>query len=381
MANDYYGTLGVRRDADESEIKRAYRKLAMEFHPDRNNGDKTAEARFKEATEAYEVLRDPEKRAQYDRYGEAGLRRGGGFSGVHPDLAEALSIFMRDFGNLGGFDAFFGGGQRSRRSRRRGADVRLTMEINLADVITGTKRTVKLRTLQPCEACGGSGARPGTSTEVCRTCGGVGEVRQATQSFLGQFVSVTTCPTCNGEGSTIRELCDECRGDGRTRREHTVTIDVPPGVSSNNYLTLRGQGQAGPRSGPAGDLIVVLEVQDDPRFERHGDDLAFDLPVSFSQAALGAEFTVPLPNGETTLRVPAGTQSGTVLSLRGKGLPTLESSHVGDLHVRIRVWTPPKLSREMEELFQQLQAVEGEPPSAEKSGKGLWDRMKEALGG
>jgi len=381
MANDYYGVLGVGRDASESDIKRAYRKLAMEYHPDRNNGEKSAEDRFKQVTEAYEVLRDPQKRAQYDRFGEAGLRGGGGFGGVHPDLAEALSIFMRDFGNMGGFDAIFGGGQRSRRSRRRGADVRLTMEVSLAEVATGATRTVKMRTLQPCEECGGTGARKGTGTTVCGTCGGVGEVRQATQSFLGQFVSVTTCPTCNGEGSTIKEVCDECRGDGRTRRERTVTIDIPPGVSSNNYLTLRGQGQAGPRSGPAGDLIVVLDVKDDPRFERHGSDLVYDLPVSFSQAALGAEFTVPTATGETTVRVPSGTQAGTVLSLRGKGLPTVESGHVGDLHVRIRVWTPPKLTNEAEELFRKLQEVEGDPPAAEKHGKGLWDRMKEALGG
>jgi molecular chaperone DnaJ len=381
MANDYYAVLGVDRDASEDEIKRAYRKLAMEHHPDRNNGDKTAEARFKEVTEAYEVLRDPQKRAHYDRFGVAGMRGGGGFADFHPDLAEALSIFMRDFGNLGGFDAVFGGGQRSRRSRRRGQDVRLTVEVTLAEVVTGTTRTVKLRSLQRCEACDGSGAKPGSGTEVCRTCGGVGEVRQATQSFLGQFVSVTVCPTCNGEGTLIRERCEECRGDGRVRRERAVEIEIPPGVSSNNYLTLRGQGQAGPRAGPAGDLIVVLEVEEDPRFERHGDDLVCDLPVSFSQAALGHECEVPLPVGAVPLRIPPGTQSGSVLTLRGKGLPALNSGRVGDLHVRVNVWTPPKLSHEMEELFQKLRDVEGEPPSSEKGGKGFWDRMKEVLGG
>lgn len=378
MARDYYDVLGIGRDAGEADVKRAYRKLAMEFHPDRNNGDPRSEERFKEATEAYEVLRDPQKRAQYDRFGSAGPR--GGFADVHPDLAEALSIFMRDFGNMGGFDAIFGGGQRSRRSRRRGQDVRVTMEVTLAEVVTGAKRTVKLRTLQPCDACHGSGARSGTGSEVCRTCGGVGEVRQATQSFLGQFVSVTTCPTCSGQGSTIRDLCAECRGDGRVRTERTVELEIPPGVSSNNYLTLRGQGQAGPRGGPAGDLIVVLEVENDPRFERQGDDLVCDLPVSFSQAALGHEFEVPTPVSAVPLSVPAGTQAGAVLTVRGKGLPGLNGAP-GDLHVRVRIWTPPRLSKELEELFRKLQGIEGEPPSTNRDGKGFWDRMKEAFGG
>jgi molecular chaperone DnaJ len=240
---------------------------------------------------------------------------------------------------------------------------------------------VKLRTLQTCAACGGTGAKAGSSTHVCRTCGGVGEVRHATQSFLGQLVSVTTCPACHGEGTVIRDLCETCRGDGRTRREKTVDIEVPPGVSSSNYLTLRGEGQAGPRGGPAGDLIVVIEVTEDPRFERHGDDLVFDLPISFSQAALGTEFEVPAPVGAVPVRVPPGTQSESILTIRGKGLPGLGSGRIGDLHVRVRVWTPAKLSKELEELFARLKGLEGDPPSALQSGRGFWDKMKEALGG
>lgn len=383
MTRDYYEVLGVPRDAGLEDIKKAYRKLAFQYHPDRNDGDKEAEERFKEASEAYEVLRDAEKRARYDQFGVAGLRGGrgaGGFEGFHPDLAEALNIFMRDFGGMGGFDAFFGGGRRSRRTRRRGHDVRMTLQVSLADVVEGTTRTVKLRTLQPCGTCSGSGSRPGSDAVTCRTCGGAGEVRRATQSLLGQLVSVTACPACNGEGTVIEDPCPDCRGDGRVRGEQTVDIEIPPGVSSNNYLTLRGRGQAGPRGGPPGDLIVVLEVDADPRFERHGDDLLLDLPVSFSQAALGHRVEVPTPTGSTHIEIPAGTQSGTVLRVRGEGLPGLDTGRRGDLHVRVRVWTPPRMNGEMRKLFERLQELEGEPPSDESFGTRFWNRMKEAFG-
>lgn len=378
MARDYYEILGVDRNATETDIKRAYRRLAMEYHPDRNDGDPAAEERFKEVTEAYEILRDPDKRARFDRFGESGLRGGAGFgAGMHPDLAEALSIFMRDFGNLGGFDAFFGGGQRERRSVRRGHDVRMSLTISLAEVATGTTRTVKLRTLEQCGACDGTGAEHGSSRETCGTCGGVGEVRRATQSILGRLVSVTVCPACLGEGSVVRDPCRECRGDGRVRGEKTVKIEIPAGVAEHNYLTLRGQGQAGPRGGAPGDLIVVLEIEEDPRFERHGRDLVYDLPVSFSQAALGHEFKVPTPTDEVTLIVDAGTQSGAVLSLRGQALPDLETGRKGDLHVRIRVWTPQRVDGELAELFERLRGLEGDPPSEKK---GFWNRVKEAFG-
>lgn len=379
MAGDYYETLGVARDAAESEIKKAYRKLAMQYHPDRNNGDSAAEERFKEVTEAYEVLSDTEKRVQYDQFGRAGMRDAGGFAGFHPDLAEALNIFMRDFGNLGGFDAFFSGGQRSRRASRRGQDVRMGLRISLTEVVTGTTRKVKLRALERCTSCGGTGGRGGSGTETCRTCGGMGEVRRATQSILGRMVSVTVCPACGGEGAVVRNPCEDCRGEGRVRGDRTVEIDIPRGVLDGNYLTLRGQGQAGPRGGTPGDLIVVIEVADDPRFERHGRDLVYDLPISFSQAALGDEFEVPTPREPVRVKVAPGTQEGTVLTVRGRGLPQVDSGPRGDLFVRVHVWTPPNLTREMKELFERLRSVEGEPPSDESFGKRFWDRMKEAF--
>lgn len=373
--SEYYELLGVARTATEAEIKKAYRRRAMELHPDRNP-EPEAEARFKEVTEAYEVLRDPQKRAAYDRYGKAGVNGAGGFGGGfhHVDLAEALNIFMRDFG---GFDSMFGGGMGRAAEARRGQDVRVTVKLSLAEVATGVKKTIKLKSLESCETCGGSGAAAGTKPVTCATCAGSGEVRRAARSMFGQFISVSPCPTCQGEGVTIAQPCEVCRGEGRVRRERTVVVDVPAGVSGNNYLTLRGQGAAGPRNGPAGDLLVMLEVQDDERFERHGDDLLYELPVSFSQAALGAEFTVPTPTGEERVTVPAGTQAGTVLRLKGKGLPHLGQSGQGDLQVRCHVWTPEQLTAEQERLFRQLAEVEGEPP---KRGQGFWSRIKEALG-
>jgi molecular chaperone DnaJ len=373
---DFYQLLGVARDASDADIKKAYRKLAMEHHPDRNHSP-NAEAKFKEIAEAYEVLRDPQKRAAYDRYGRAGVGAGGGGHGFHHvDLSEALEIFMRDFGGLGGLESLFGGG-RAQPESRRGQDIRVTVKLTLGEVATGVKKAVKLRTLERCDTCGGSGARPGTRPSPCTTCGGSGEVRRAARSMFGQFVSVSPCPTCAGEGQVIAEPCEVCRGDGRIRGDRSVTVDIPAGVSANNYVTLRGQGAAGPRNGPPGDLLVMLDIKQDERFERQGNDLVHDLSLSFSQAALGGEFEVPTPLGSERIRVPAGTQTGTMLRLKGKGLPSIGQGSVGDLLIRVHVWTPEKLTAEQERLFRQLATVEGDPP---KRDAGFWSRLREALG-
>jgi molecular chaperone DnaJ len=373
--NDFYVLLGVPRDCSEAEIKKAYRKLAMEYHPDRNSSS-DAEAKFKEITEAYEVLRDPQKRAAYDRYGKAGVGgSAGGFGFHHVDLSEALNIFMRDFGGMGGFESIFGGGRR--QDPRRGQDVRVTVRLTLTEVATGVKKSVRLKTLERCTVCEGTGAKPGTKPVRCTGCGGSGEVRRATRSVFGQFVSVAACPTCAGEGQVIREPCEVCRGEGRVRGDRTVTVDIPAGVSGNNYLTLRGHGAAGPRNGPTGDLLVMLDVKDDDRFERQGDDLVFDLPVSFSQAAIGSGFVVPTPYGDEEIRVPAGIQPETVLRLKGRGLPVLGQSVKGDLLIRVHVWTPERLSDEQRRLFEELAKLEGEPP---KRSPGFWSKLKEALG-
>ena len=375
--SEFYALLGVARDASEAEIKMAYRKLAMEFHPDRNPAPE-AEAKFKEITEAYEVLRDPQKRAAYDRYGKAGLggSAGGGYGFHHVDLSEALNIFMRDFGGLGGFESLFGGG-RQRADTHRGQDIRVTVKLSLADVAAGIKKTVRFKAPDRCATCQGSGAKPGTKPVTCTTCGGSGEVRRAARSMFGQFVSVSPCPTCAGEGVVIQDTCEICRGEGRVRAEKTVTVEIPAGVSTNNYLTLRGQGAVGPRNGPAGDLIVMLDIKDDDRFERQGDDLIFDLPLSFSQVALGVQVKVPTPYGEEEVRVAPGTQPETIVRLRGRGLPVLGQSSKGDLIVRIHVWTPERLNAEQERLFQELSKHEGEPP---KRSPGFWSKLKEALG-
>jgi molecular chaperone DnaJ len=380
MKQDFYDVLGVARDCSEADVKKAYRKLAMECHPDRNNGDKSAEERFKLVTEAYEVLRDPEKRAAYDRYGHQGMRGGGGgagFGSMHFDLSEALSVFMRDFGLGGvGFEDLFGGG---RRDRRRGHDIKVSLRLTLAEVATGTTKTVRIKSLEPCPECAGAGAKPGTQPVRCGTCGGSGEVRRQAQSLFGQFLTVSPCPTCAGEGTVIHSPCDRCGGDGRVKGEKTIQIDVPAGVADHHYLTLRGQGVPGPRNGPRGDLIAVLDIKDDPRFERHGDDLVYDLGITFTQAALGAEVQVPTPYGQSTLRIEPGTQTGMSYRLRAKGLPRLGEGGHGDLHVRVHVWTPNKLTAEQRKVLETLREMEDEPPQAEGGGK-FWDTVRRALG-
>ncbi|HKC39193.1 MAG TPA: molecular chaperone DnaJ [Gemmatimonadales bacterium] len=393
MKQDFYVVLGVQRDASEADVKKAYRKLAMECHPDRNNGDKAAEEKFKIVTEAYEVLRDPDKRAAYDRYGHQGVRGaggggggggGGGFGSVNFDLSEALMIFMRDFGfggreggGGGTFESIFGG-QHGGRDRRRGHDIKVGLKLTLAEVATGTTKTVRIKSLESCPECAGSGAKPGTQPVRCGTCGGAGEVRRQVQSLFGQFLGVSPCPTCGGEGTVVPHPCHRCGGDGRVKGEKTIQIDVPAGVADHHYLTLRGQGVPGSRNGPRGDLIAVLDIKEDPRFERHGDDLVYDLGITFTQAALGAEVHVPTPFGQTTLRIEPGTQTGMAYRVRAKGLPRLGEGGHGDLHVRIHVWTPTKLTSEQRKVLETLSEIEDAPPEKE-SGK-FWDTIRRALG-
>ncbi len=375
---DFYNTLGVPRNASDDDIKKSYRKLAMTYHPDRNNGAREAEEKFKEITEAYDVLRDPEKRAMYDRYGEAGLR--GGAAGYHHvDLAEALNIFMRDLGGMSGFGDLFGGGGRGGQSGpRTGSDIRITMPLKLSEVESGVEKTVMVKLLATCDKCEGSGAEAGTSANRCTTCAGAGEVRRAQKSFFGQVISVTPCPTCAGEGTIIASPCRKCRGEGRVRQEENVAVKVPPGVATGQYMTMRGVGNVGPRGGGKGDILVVFEVEEDPRFERDGEDLYCEVLVTYAQLVFGADVEVPTVSASVTLHVPPRTESAQVFHLRGRGLPRVNASGVGDLHVRLQLYTPEELTSEEETLIKRLGEIQVAPQQRRE--KGFWSKVKESLG-
>ena len=373
--SDFYATLEVERSASDDDIKQSYRRLAMQYHPDKNAGSKESEEKFKELSEAYDVLRDPQKRAAYDRYGEEGLRGGGGGGGFHHvDMSEALNIFMRDFG-LGDL---FGGGQRQQSGPRSGADLKIDLRLSLAEVASGVTKDIKIKLLDPCDRCGGAGAEPGTKPARCTTCAGQGEVRRSQRSFFGQFVSVAPCPTCGGEGVMITSPCKSCRGEGRQRGEHSIPITVPAGVSTGQYMHLRGVGNAGARGGPRGDLVVLFDVDDDERFERDGEDLYTEVLLTFPQAVRGADVEVAGIAGPITLHIPQGTQSGQVFQLRGRGLPRVNASGTGDLHVRVQVWTPTDLTADEKRVIDELAKVHS--PVPEGRNKGFWAKMKEALG-
>ena len=373
---DFYVTLGVERTAADDEIKKAYRKLAMACHPDRNGGSKDAEEKFKEITEAYDVLRDPQKRATYDRYGEAGLRGGGG-GYHHVDLSEALGIFMRDFGGFGGLDDLFGRGQGGAGSRG-GTDVKMTMPLTLVDVATGVEKEIRIKVLDACDTCAGSGAEPGSKAHQCQTCAGHGEVRRAQRSFFGQFIAVTPCPTCKGEGKVIETPCRKCKGDGRLRSDKSIKVSVPAGVATGQYMTLRGVGNVGARKGERGDVHVVFEVADDPRFERDGEDLYTEVLVTYPQLVMGVAMQVPTATSTIALTIPPATQSGQMFHLRGRGLARVNAAGTGDLHVRVQLWTPDMLTEEEEQLIARLGEIQRSVPA--DRGKGLWAKMKEALG-
>lgn len=377
---DYYQTLGVSRGADVQEIRKAYRRLAMEHHPDRNQGSREAEERFKEVTRAYEVLSNAEKREIYDRYGERGLNRGHGGAGFGGfDFSDAIEIFMRDFGSGGAFGDVFGRSASGRPRSRRGKGIRLRLPLTLAEVASGVDKRLRVSLLEPCEDCGATGAR-GAGPTLCPGCSGTGQERISQRSPFGQFVSVQPCRRCGGEGQVIQDPCPACRGEGRVREESTITVEVPAGVSSENYITLRGQGNAGPRGGPRGDITVLIAVEDHPDFKREGNDLVLELHVTFTQAALGDHVDVPTVGGSAPLAVPAGVQTGEVLRMRGLGLPDLEGGMKGDQLVRVVVWTPEDLDRRQREALERLREVENPVPEhAGRGRRGFWARVKEAF--
>ncbi len=377
---DYYSLLGVSRDAGPEEIKKAYRKVALAHHPDRNAGSKEAEERFKEATEAYEVLRDSKKRARYDRYGKEGVKGSGGFAGF--DFGDALEVFMRDFGSFGGIEELFGGRRRRSGEPARGQSLRVKIPVTLKEVCSGATKAVRIAVLDSCAGCRGTGAAGGAQPAACPDCRGSGQQRRVQRSVFGDMVTVVTCARCRGEGAVVVDLCRECRGEGRVRVQRQVRVEVPPGVSSQNYITLRGEGNVGRRSGPRGDIVVLLDVQEDERFARDGADLTTDVAVTFSQAALGARVAVPTVDGESSVDVPAGTQSGAVLRLAGEGVPGLNGRGRGDLLCRILVWVPDRLTPKQEEAVRTLGALEDPPPrAAHREGRrGFWSKVKEALG-
>ncbi|MFC1499925.1 molecular chaperone DnaJ [Candidatus Zixiibacteriota bacterium] len=357
---DYYEVLGVDKTAGTEEIKKAYRKLAIEFHPDKNPGDSSAEEKFKEATEAYEVLKDDQKRAQYDRFGHQtpGMGQGtGGFGFETFDLSEALRTFMRDFGGFGGFDDIFGGGMRGGRRRRtvnRGGNLEVKLPLTLEEIAEGVTKKVRIRRWEPCDSCHSSGAREGSDPVTCQTCGGAGQVQQVSRSIFGQMVNVTTCPTCRGEGTVITDPCKACGGTGRDRSQATLAVKVPPGVSNGNYITLPDEGNTGLRGGPAGDVIVFIEEKTHDDFTREGDNLLHVRPISFSRAVLGGTVDVPTISGTARLKIPAKSRSGKVLKMRGEGLPHLNGFGRGDLLIELAIYIPEKLGSAEKRLLEEM---------------------------
>jgi molecular chaperone DnaJ len=365
---DYYEILEVPKNASEDDIKKAYRKLAMKYHPDKNPGDKAAETKFRDATEAYEVLKDPQRRSQYDQFGHAAFQQGGGFGGGFGgggfggggfDISDALRAFMNDFGGDSMFSDLFGfGGGRSRRSGggsagMQGNDLQIRLPLTLEEIAKGVKKTLKVRHKDRCGTCNGTGSKSGNK-KVCSACNGSGRVRHVTSSFFGRMIQEGVCSACRGEGHVVADPCSSCGGSGLDTTETTVNVDIPAGVSEGNYITIPDKGDAGQHGGPSGDLIVLIQEKEHPFFQRHGIDLVCEVAITFSQAALGASKEVDTIDGKVSLKIAAGTQSEKIYRLKGKGLPALHGRDRGDQLVRVHVHTPEKLSRSAKELFEKL---------------------------
>ncbi len=372
---DFYEVLGVTRGCDEKTLKTAFRKLAMEFHPDRNNGDQAAEVKFKEVSAAYECLRDPQKRAAYDRFGHAAFENGGGPGGFPNDFASSMSNIFDDI-----FGDFMGGGRRggarSSGGRERGSDLRYNMEISLEEAYLGKTAEVEVPTKIVCQSCSGSGAKRGSSPKVCPSCEGSGRVRAAS----GYFSIERTCPTCQGRGEVIADPCLECNGAGRVTEERKLSVNIPSGIEDGTRIRLGGEGEAGVRGGPPGDLYIFLSIRPHEFFQRDGADIFCRVPISLTTAALGGEFNVPqIDGGKTRVKVPEGSQTGKQFRLKGKGMPVLRTSKVGDMYIQIVVETPSNLNRRQRELleeFEKASSAETHPESA-----GFFSRVRDFFGG
>jgi molecular chaperone DnaJ len=373
---DYYEILEVPKDADEGAIKKSYRKIAMKFHPDRNPNDKSAEEKFKEAAEAYEVLSDPDKRARYDRFGHAGMANQGGF---HSAESMTMDDIFAQFGDVFGdspFESFFGNRSGQRARGQRGSNLRIKLSLTLEEVETGVKKTIKVKKRTSCTTCRGTGAKEG-AVKNCQTCGGSGYVRQIRSTFLGQMQTTTECPTCHGSGSLIVEPCTKCRGEGRVIEEEVIDMEIPAGVEDGMQLTMRGRGNAGIKGGPPGDLLISIEIKPHADLKRDGNNLIYELYLSFPDAAIGTSANIPTLAGPVRIKIPAGTQSGKIFRLNGKGLPSVQAYGRGDLLIYVNIWTPKKLTDEEKRLIEQLQESPNFKPQPSKTEKGFFERMKD----
>ena len=375
---DYYEVLGVTKTAIDVEIKSAYRKLALKYHPDRNHGNKDAEEKFKEAAEAYAVLADADKRRMYDRFGHAGLGSGAGFD---PNVFTGFEDILGGLGDIFGFGGVFGAGGARRAGPQRGADLRYDLEISFEESARGAETAIQIPRQEPCEACKGSGAAPGTKPTACPQCQGRGQLRYQ----QGFFTVARTCGQCRGTGSIISKPCTECKGSGRIPKERKITVRIPAGIATGQRLRLSGEGEAGPSGGPAGDLYVVIHVQDHPFFQRDGNDLFCEIPLNYPTLALGADIKIPTLEGEENFTVPESTQSGATFTLRGRGMPDVSGRGRGNLIVRVKLVTPKKLTREQKKLLEELAATlpkeKFQPtPADEQDDKGLFDRVKDIFG-
>jgi molecular chaperone DnaJ len=374
---DYYEILGVDRNATPEEIKKAYRKMAIKYHPDKNPDNPEAEAQFKEAAEAYEVLSNAEKKQRYDQYGHAGMGGGGGFNGGGMNMDDIFSNFGDIFGDGSPFGSFFGGGANRGRAKRKGSNLRIKLKLTLEEIANGADKKIKVKRHGSCDACGGNGSKNGTSVKTCPTCQGSGQVRKVVDTMLGRMVSSATCPTCQGSGSSISEKCPVCYGSGTQEKEEVINIKVPAGVADGMQLSMSGKGNYPQGGGIPGDLIILIEETEDDKLKREGNNVVYDLYISFFDAVFGTSIEVPTIDGKVKIKIDAGTQSGKILRLKGKGIPDINGYEKGDQLIYVNVWTPQQLSKEEKETLQKIQDSENFKPNPGKQDKSFFEKMRE----